>query len=150
MVTLDIGCGSNKFNKRAIGVDVVKSEGVDVVADVIDLHMYSSDSIDIVFCRRTITHVEDDHTAIREIARILNSSGLAVIEVGSWWNGIIYSLKYCRGKDRYLWHFYTPIKFKRLLEKNGLKVIQLGTIWTWRPWRMFRNYVAVCIKGETV
>lgn len=88
---LDIGCGSGFY------VNLLKKKGVFAVG--IDLHMrniryggnfvvgaggelpFRSASVDAVLLNQVLEHIKDDKKAVREIRRVLNSGGIAIVTV---------------------------------------------------------------------
>jgi ubiquinone/menaquinone biosynthesis C-methylase UbiE len=89
MTALDLGCGDNKISQDFIGVDKRPSSEATVVADLEDLSQFKDNSINVVFTRRALQHVNNDVRALSEINRVLASDGMAVVEVASYWNATI-------------------------------------------------------------
>ena len=87
---LDIGCGRNK-KPGFSGVDINPGEQVDFVMDVQKLE-FEDNSIDEIFSRRCIQHVEDDKKAFNEIFRILKPNGIFTLEIASWYGWLYYRL----------------------------------------------------------
>ena len=54
--------------------------GVDLQADICDLPL-DDDSFDFVFASHVLEHIQDDHSALREIARVLRPGGVAILPV---------------------------------------------------------------------
>ncbi|MGA2192409.1 MAG: class I SAM-dependent methyltransferase [Nitrospirota bacterium] len=76
---LDIGCGPKKFGP-AIGVDIKKHDGIDVVADMIRSPFpFKAGSFDLVVANHFIEHVDDVCSLMMQIHRVLRPGGLAVI-----------------------------------------------------------------------
>lgn len=48
--------------------------------DVTDIQ-YPSDHFDVIFCSHVLEHVQDDKRAIRELSRVLNPAGWAILMV---------------------------------------------------------------------
>jgi ubiquinone/menaquinone biosynthesis C-methylase UbiE len=78
-VTLDIGCGQRK-TPNSIGVDIRRTKGADVVADVQHLP-FKDRSIDKILCYHLLEHVDDLIKAMEEIHRVLKKRGSVIIEV---------------------------------------------------------------------
>jgi len=57
MVILDIGCGHRKA-PNSIGVDIRRTRGVDIIADVCRLP-FKDGSIDKIICSEVLEHVDD-------------------------------------------------------------------------------------------
>lgn len=56
-------------------------KGVDDKVDITDLLIYESDSFDIILCSHVLEHVEQDIKAMKELYRVLNKDGFAIIVV---------------------------------------------------------------------
>lgn len=56
-------------------------KGVDDKVDITDLHIYESDSFDMILCSHVLEHVEHDVKAMKELYRVLNKHGFAIIVV---------------------------------------------------------------------
>lgn len=56
-------------------------KGVDDKVDITDLHIYESNSFDIILCSHVLEHVEQDVKAMKELYRVLNKDGFAIIVV---------------------------------------------------------------------
>lgn len=75
---LDIGCGPSKI-PNAIGVDRRLIQGVDVVCDIERELPFKTDSVDLIWLRHVIEHVQDMIGLMEEIYRISRHG--AAIEV---------------------------------------------------------------------
>jgi len=51
-----------------------------VQMDITDIH-YPDDSFDVIYCSHVLEHVPDDRKAMRELRRVLKSSGWAILQV---------------------------------------------------------------------
>lgn len=76
---LDVGCGKGKV-PDAIGVDIARLKGVDIIADVQYLPFKDS-CVDKIICRQLLEHVDNLILAIEEMYRVLKVGGKLVIEV---------------------------------------------------------------------
>ncbi len=56
-------------------------EGVDYKLDIMDMHQIADGSIDFFLCSHVLEHVRDDMQAMRELRRILSSSGRGILVV---------------------------------------------------------------------
>jgi SAM-dependent methyltransferase len=56
-------------------------EAVDDKIDIMDMHIYKDNSVDIFLCSHVLEHVSDDRKAISELYRILKSGGWGIIMV---------------------------------------------------------------------
>lgn len=78
---LDLGCGQSKRDAESIGVDWVQLPGVDVVADINKTLPFANDSIDEIYTRHTLEHVEDIFFVMNEIYRLIKPEGQVIIKV---------------------------------------------------------------------
>lgn len=124
---VDIGCGGNK-KEGFLGVDISPGDQVDFVMDVQKLE-FESDSIDEIFSRRCIQHVEDDKKAFREIFRVLKPGGMFTLEVASWYGWLYYRLHLSSSYGAYkIFHLYWDSKIKRMLQKAGFTIVSMRHI----------------------
>jgi SAM-dependent methyltransferase len=89
-VVFDIGSkdagGAYAFGRPPAGsklvcVDIAPGPGVDLVADIHNMHMVQSDSVDFVSCVSVLEHVRNPQKAMAEIRRILRPGGVVYINV---------------------------------------------------------------------
>lgn len=149
MTALDLGCGDNKIASGFIGVDKRPSSEATVVTDLEDLSQFKDNSVNVVFTRRALQHVENDVQALSEINRVLASDGMAVVEVASFWNATISILlnRLKIKKHPYdSFHIYTTESLKATIKNSGLRLVTLGSAPTMTP--LFKNHVAVLVKGK--
>jgi ubiquinone/menaquinone biosynthesis C-methylase UbiE len=78
-VILDIGCGQEKM-PNSIGVDIRRTKGADVVADIQHLPFKNS-SVDKILCYQLLEHVENLIIVMEEIWHVLKPQGEVIIEV---------------------------------------------------------------------
>lgn len=79
---LDIGCGIHKVSPDAVGLDVAKLEGVDVVHDLNSFpYPFKNNEFDEVYANMVLEHLDDFAGAMREVHRILKTGGLFYIKV---------------------------------------------------------------------
>lgn len=91
-IALELGCGSNKIIKDAIGIDQFDSPCVDIVGDVIEvLSSLPSDSIDRIYSHHFVEHVDNLSLLIAEKTRVLKSGGIIEIVVPHFSNPYFYS-----------------------------------------------------------
>jgi len=91
-LTLELGCGSCKRNKDAIGIDVIDYKCVDIVGDVYDvLRKIPGNSVSAVYSYHFFEHVEDIGAIMKELARIIKEDGLLVIVTPHFSNPYYYS-----------------------------------------------------------
>ena len=90
-VIIELGCGSKKKCGR-ITVDKVDLPNVDIVADMEKgLPFLPDNCVDEIHCRSVLEHIENFENLIREIVRVLKSSGKAYIFVPHFSNPHYYS-----------------------------------------------------------
>lgn len=124
---LDIGCGSNKKTGFQ-GVDIRPGEQVDYVMDVTNLE-FEENSIDEVFSRRCIQHVEDDAKALRSIYRILKPNGTFTLQVASWYGWLYYKLHLSESTGNYkVFHLYRDSKLKKKMTEANFTIKSLRHI----------------------
>jgi len=125
MIKLDLGCGNNTHSD-CIGIDIKPLTDVDIVADLNLGIPLKSNSIDCVYARHSIEHLDDPVEALREIHRVLKRDGTAEIILPHWSNYCSYtiwhkSLWHILDFDLYdphnPYHYYTEISFKTLLRE---------------------------------
>lgn len=142
---LDVGCASGWFlneiikqkpRSKGYGIDIYK-EGINygkkkypklilkkANAEKIP---FPANTFDIVICTEVLEHVENPSKVLKEIKRVLNKKGIAVIELDS--GSILFSIawftwKKFNGKvwnDSHL-HSFTVKKLENKINKSGLKV----------------------------
>lgn len=69
----------NQKNLQYTTTDLL-SPLADVKADICDLP-FADNSFDIIFCNHVLEHIPDDIKAISEIFRVLNTGGMAILQV---------------------------------------------------------------------
>ena len=73
---LELGCGNNKRNEQAIGIDILDADGIDIVGDVYEvLAQFPDQSINAVYGYHFLEHIPDVPKLLAELARIMNSNG---------------------------------------------------------------------------
>lgn len=124
---LDIGCDSNK-KEGFLGVDINAGEGVDFVMDVCKLE-FEENSVDEVFSRRCIQHVEDDKKALSEIFRVLMPNGTLTLIVASWYGWLFYRLRLSSSYGRYkIFHLYWDSRIRNMLKEAKFTITSLRHI----------------------
>ncbi|MGB9743310.1 MAG: class I SAM-dependent methyltransferase [Minisyncoccales bacterium] len=88
---IDIGCGAKpyfplfeKFALEYIGIDVKKTEFVDVVASAEDIP-FSDNYFDVALSTQVLEHVKDYQEAINEMFRILKPNGIVFLATHGVW-----------------------------------------------------------------
>lgn len=81
---LDVGCGDAKV-KGAIGMDIARLPGVDVVHDLNKFPWpFKDGSFDKIYLNNLIEHLPDTIKVMEEVHRILKKGGILHIEVVYW------------------------------------------------------------------
>lgn len=85
LVKLDLGCGKTKKD-GFLGVDAIKFEGVDVVADLRDTWPWADGSVDEVHCSHFLEHLTGSERVhfFNELYRVLKPTSKAVIICPHW------------------------------------------------------------------
>jgi len=75
-IFIELGCGPNKV-AGAIGVDKFQDKNVDIVADIENgLPFLPDNSVDELFSRHVLEHIENLENLIKEIYRVLKPGGI--------------------------------------------------------------------------
>jgi SAM-dependent methyltransferase len=83
-LAVDLGCGRYKV-PGTIGVDQSAVVDPDVVADFVAAQLpFADGSIDRIYCRHVLEHIQDLSSLMGEIHRVLKPSGTLIIEVPYW------------------------------------------------------------------
>ena len=90
---------------------------------------FEDNSIDEIFSRRCIQHVEDDKKAFSEIFRVLKPNGIFTLEIASWYGWLYYRLHLSSSYGNYkVFHLYRDSKIKKKLEEAGFAIQSLRHI----------------------
>jgi len=65
---------------RYIGLDIDTRTGPSVLGSITELP-FATGSMDVILCMHVLEHIGDDETAIRELARVLTTTGIAFVQV---------------------------------------------------------------------
>jgi len=143
--SLDIGCGSNKAGSKCIGLDILRSSGVDVIASA-DTLPFKDESFAEIHTRRCVQHVKDDLRVLSEMYRVLQNTGKLKLVVACWRGWLFYQVKWLLKKKPYnIFHIYTAGKLKRMFEKVGFHSMKICKI---KSIRLFGYDIAVEAKKE--
>lgn len=80
MIIIDLGCGRRKY-PTSTGIDGVKLEGVDIVADLNKGIPLKDDSADMLVSFHFLEHVNDFTRMVEEIHRVVKPNGIVKIRV---------------------------------------------------------------------
>ena len=114
---LDIGCGCNKV-PGSIGMDIDQNSHADIIHDL-NKYPYPIDdnSLDKVFAKHIIEHLDDPKNFLQEIYRILKPRGTAFIETPHFSSHVAYSEPQHK-------LFYSYFMFRNLLVGINFRVIK--------------------------
>ena len=114
---LDVGCARNKM-PGAIGIDIDKNSNADLIHDL-NAYPYpiEANSIDQIYAKHIIEHVEDPRKFIRELHRLLKPGGKAFIETPHFSCRVAYS-----EPEHKL--FYSYFMFEELMKGLQVKVLR--------------------------
>jgi len=90
--TIELGCRGNKRDPRAIGVDALAGDGVDVVVDATSyLESLPDQSVTRIHSRHFLEHLADVPALLRESGRVLVDRGAFAATVPHWSNAYYWS-----------------------------------------------------------
>ena len=94
---------------------------------------FNNDFFDIIYMGQVLEHIENASFVLKEIYRVLKSTGTLVIDVPNPYS-IDRLLKYLIKRTEDLGEkshllFYTPGSLKRLLKFNSFRIIEISTDW---------------------
>jgi ubiquinone/menaquinone biosynthesis C-methylase UbiE len=91
-VHLELGCGRQKRNPDAVGVDVLAHDCVDIVGDAYEvLKAFPSDSVHAVYSHHFFEHVVDIQAYMIELGRVIRPGGHMVTVTPHFSNPYYYS-----------------------------------------------------------
>ncbi len=91
-VILDLGCGPLKKNPSWIGIDMLDSEGVDIVGDIYEvIRAFPDDSVDEVHSFHFFEHIPDVPGLLKELERVIKKGGIIEVVVPHFSNAYFYS-----------------------------------------------------------
>ena len=116
-VVVELGCGPRK-KEGAISIDRVDLPNVDIVADLENgLSFLPNNSVDEIHCRSILEHIENLEKLMREITRVLKSSGTAHVFVPHFSNPYYYS-DYTHKRFFGLYTFYYFVDPEKQLKRK--------------------------------
>lgn len=77
---LDLGCGPAKL-PGAIGMDIVRLSGVDVMGNIERGLPFKNDTFDVVYASNLLEHIRDLTGLMREIHRVLKTGGVLMAAI---------------------------------------------------------------------
>lgn len=95
----------------------IASEGLDVVGDLNSIPL-KEDTFDVITCLQVIEHTKDPGDVIKNLAFSLKESGVLILSAPH--------ISYLHGEPEDYYR-YTKYGLRHLVEKNGLKVLELST-----------------------
>lgn len=91
-VIIELGVGERKINPDAIGIDIIDSEAVDVVGDVLEILKVLPDaSVDDISSSHVLEHLDDLPSVLKQVSRVLKSGGEMIVVVPHFSNPFFYS-----------------------------------------------------------
>ena len=92
LVEIELGCGNTKKNPKAIGIDMLDFDCVDIQGDVFAaLHRFPDNTVDTIESFHFFEHVGDLTDLIDEITRVLKPGGKLRVVVPHFSNPYFYS-----------------------------------------------------------
>jgi predicted SAM-dependent methyltransferase len=124
-IDLELGCGPNKKNIKAIGIDILDYPCVDIVGDVFDiLKQFQSGTVDNIFTYHFLEHISDIDLLIREMHRILKVNGKIFAVVPHFSNPFYYSdFTHKVHFGLYSFSYYSDNNFKRKVPQYQNEVL---------------------------
>jgi len=116
-VVVELGCGDKKRQGR-ITVDKMDLPNIDVVADIEEgLTFLPDNSVDEIYCRSVLEHIQNFEDLIREILRVLKKNGKVYIFVPHFSNPYYYS-DYTHKRTFGLYSFYYFVETEQQLKRK--------------------------------
>lgn len=116
-VVIELGCGRKKKEGR-IGIDKIDFPTVDIVADFENgLSFLPDNSVDQIYCKSVLEHIENFENLIREMVRVLKEDGRAYVFVTHFSNPYYYS-DYTHKRFFGLYTFYYFVEIEHKLKRK--------------------------------
>ncbi len=123
---LDIGCGLKPYQSifapfvsKHIGVDLETSphgtDRIDLIGSAYATNV-AGESCDVVLCSEVLEHLEEPLAAVKEMNRVLNPGGVAIVTVPFFWH--IHE----EPRDFYR---YTEYGLRYLFEQGGFEILEV-------------------------
>lgn len=91
-IILEIGCGNNKRDPNAIGIDILDSPCTDIIGDACEiLRLLPDNSVDRITSNHVLEHLEDLPLLLTQVVRVLKPSGKMTATVPHFSNAFFYS-----------------------------------------------------------
>lgn len=120
---IDIGCGSNKCNPDATGIDIAPALGVDIVGDALEvLRGFEDNSVGSIYSSHFLEHHENPSAILNEMIRVTIPGGALELRVPHFSDPWYYSdptHKHMFGLYTFGYYF-TNTQFSRQLPKYSL------------------------------
>jgi|SRR3989344_1948217 len=118
---LDVGCGGRKL-PGAVGIDIVKSPGVDILHDLSKFPWpFKDNEFDVIFANHCLEHIDDMLQTMSEIHRIARPGAHIIVQV-----------PYFRSTDAYAdpthRHFFTSRSMDYFIEGTGCAEYQYVSV----------------------
>ena len=89
-ININLGCGDQNL-EGYIGIDILQRKGTDIICDLENPLLVAAESVDLIYTKSVLEHVENLEKILREVDRILAPSGKFYIYVPHWSNPFFYS-----------------------------------------------------------
>lgn len=157
---IDVGCGTGLISKE-LAERGFNAHGVDFSSEVIKIAKrltpkvdfrcssiyklpFKDETFDIVVCLGVFQTVAEPEKALREMKRVLRKNGIIIIRtLNSLSLLAIISLK--KINEPFL-TFYNPLRFRRLMKKEGFTNVSLKGIYFLPDQLQFFTNLILCIK----
>jgi len=125
---LDLGCGTNK-KEGHFGIDISPVKGVDLVYDLSNGIPFPNNSIDKIFTKHFLEHIDNLLYLIEEMFRVLKLGGIAEIIVPHWsWYGS-YTFMHKRFFHSFDFYFLEPGNLSNYYTKAKFRVLSVKLNW---------------------
>lgn len=89
-IQLNLGCGDQRLDGY-IGLDRLPRQGTDLICDLSQGIPVASGSIDHIYAKSVLEHIDDLESLLAEMERVLKPDGTIYIYVPHWRNPFYYS-----------------------------------------------------------
>lgn len=142
-ILVELGCG-NKAQPNRIGIDRLNLPGVDIVADLEQgLSFLPDNSVDRIYSKSVLEHIDNLEGLMREIWRVLKASGRNELFVPHFSNPYyysdythrrffgLYSFEYF-SKEQKHFHRKVPSFYQDIDFETESMTLQFTSPWKWR------------------